>query len=137
MPTDSLDSRALRALLAAASLLVVVACSGGAGDGRSAGSGRPDLSLVENRLAENAKVLTEGMARLVELKETRCEKTEEMAGAANWNVRVEGVMEIDGPCYYLNQERSKGDRVRFEYTTNVIRDAQGRWIQEPGRIDPL
>ena len=127
------DARSLRAAVAAALLLLLGACGGGGGGG----GGRPDMSLVEKKLADNANALTEGQARLVEFKETRCEKTDEMEGVVNWEVRVEGVMEIDGPCYFLNKERAKGDRVKFEYTTNMLHDANGQWIQEPGRIDEI
>lgn len=127
------DVRTLRAAVGAALLLLLGACGGGGGGG----GGRPDLSLVEKKLADNATAESEGQARLVEFKQTRCEMTDDMGGAANWEVRVEGVMEIDGPCYYLNAERAKGDRVKFEYTTNIIHDANGEWIQEPGRIDEM
>ncbi len=124
--------RTFRASVTAALLLLLGACSNA-----DAGGGRPDLTQVRQRLADNASAQTEGHARLVDFKEKRCEKTDEMGGASNWIVEVEGVMEIDAPCYYLNRDRAKGDRVKFEFSTNFIHDDKGKWIQEPGRIDEL
>ncbi len=95
------------------------------------------MGLVEKKLLDNATAQTEGHARLVELQETRCEKTEEMEGLSYWEVAVEYELEFDAPCYFHNAERAAGQRARFEYTTNFLHDDQGKWIQEPGRIDEL
>lgn len=124
------NSRSLRAAVAASSLLLLCACGSG-------GGGRPDLSLVEKELFENATSQTEGHARLVDLQETRCEKTEEMGIVSYWEVSVEYELEFDAPCYFHNAERAAGQRAKFEYTTNFLHDDSGKWMQEPGRIDEL
>jgi hypothetical protein len=125
------DVRSFRAAVMAAILLLPVACGGGGG------GGRPDTSQLEARLLENVNLSTEGLARFVEFKETRCEKMEELGDAEDWAVRFEGEIEFDGPCYYFGKVRGKGDRVRFEATTNFLKDDSGNWHQEPMGIYEL
>jgi hypothetical protein len=124
------DARSFRIALPAALLLLLSACGGGGG-GSGGGGGRPDTSQLEQKLLDNVNLVTEGQARFTEFKETRCEKTDEMGGAEEWAERFEGEIEFGGPCEYFMQERAKGDRVRFEATTNFLKDDQGVWHQEP------
>jgi hypothetical protein len=119
------DVRTFRAAATAAVLLLFSACGGGGA------GGRPDTSEVEQRLLDNVNLSTEGQARFVEFKETRCEKTGEFGDAEEWAVRFEGEVEFDGPCYYFGESRAKGDRVKFEATTNFLKDDAGVWHQEP------